>query len=89
MAVQNLISNAVQYSPEATHVGVGVRVVDDVVEVAITDKGAPLAQALLDDLRASDPEEAARLQGVTAELLVGVRNTVGVRRLSRPSRRRR
>ncbi|WP_206448420.1 ATP-binding protein [Agrococcus sp. KRD186] len=39
MAVQNLISNAVQYSPEATHVGVGVRVVDGVVEVAITDKG--------------------------------------------------
>lgn len=47
-------------------------------QFAITDKGAPLAQALLDDLRASDPEEAARLQGVTAELLVGVRNTVGV-----------
>ncbi|MCQ6271975.1 hypothetical protein M8J71_16005 [Pseudarthrobacter sp. R1] len=47
-------------------------------QFAITDKGAPLAQALLDDLRASDPEEAARLQGVTAEVLVGVRNTVGV-----------
>ncbi|MFJ6157369.1 hypothetical protein ACIQF8_03670 [Pseudarthrobacter sp. NPDC092184] len=47
-------------------------------QFAITDKGAPLAQALLDDLLASDPEEAARLQGVTAELLVGVRNTVGV-----------
>lgn len=47
-------------------------------QFAITDKGAPLAQALLDDLRASDPEAAARLQGVTAELLVGVRNTVGV-----------
>ncbi|QOT16711.1 hypothetical protein [Paenarthrobacter sp. YJN-5] len=47
-------------------------------QFAITDKGAPLAQALLDDLRASDPEEAARLHGVTAELLVGVRNTVGV-----------
>jgi len=47
-------------------------------QFAITDKGAPLAQALLDDLRASDPEEAARLQGVTAELLVDVRNTVGV-----------
>lgn len=47
-------------------------------QFAITDKGEPLAQALLDDLRASDPEEAARLKGVTAGLLVGVRNTVGV-----------
>lgn len=47
-------------------------------QFAITDKGEPLAQALLDDLRASDPEEAARLEGVTAGLLVGVRNTVGV-----------
>lgn len=47
-------------------------------QFAITDKGAPLAQALLDDLRASDPEAAANLEGVTADLLVGVRNTVGV-----------
>lgn len=47
-------------------------------QFAITDKGAPLAQALLDDLTASDPEEAAKLSGVTAELLVGVRNTIGV-----------
>lgn len=47
-------------------------------QFAITDKGTPLAQALLDDLRASDPAEAARLEGVTAELLVGVRNTIGV-----------
>ena len=39
MAMQNLIANAVQYSPEATHVGVGVRVVDGIVEVAVTDKG--------------------------------------------------
>jgi plasmid segregation protein ParM len=47
-------------------------------QFAIADKGAPLSQALLDDLRASDPAEAASLEGVTAELLVGVRNTVGV-----------
>lgn len=47
-------------------------------QFAITDKGAPLAQALLDDLTASDPTEAAKLSGVTAELLVGVRNTIGV-----------
>jgi two-component system sensor histidine kinase SenX3 len=44
MAVQNLVANAVQYSPEATHVGVGVRVVDGVVEIAVTDKGVGIAQ---------------------------------------------
>nr|WP_241429401.1 ATP-binding protein [Agrococcus sp. ARC_14] len=43
MALQNLISNAVQYSPDATHVGIGVRVVDDVVEIAVTDKGVGIA----------------------------------------------
>lgn len=43
MAVQNLVANALQYSPEATHVGVGVRVVDGVVEVAVTDKGVGIA----------------------------------------------
>lgn len=43
MAVQNLIANAVQYSPAATHVGVGVRVVDDVVEIAVTDNGVGIA----------------------------------------------
>ncbi|WP_146796613.1 sensor histidine kinase [Agrococcus baldri] len=43
MAVQNLISNAVQYSPEATHVGVGVRVTDGIVEIAVTDKGVGIA----------------------------------------------
>ncbi|WP_394941183.1 hypothetical protein [Psychromicrobium sp. YIM B11713] len=47
-------------------------------QFAITDKGALLAQALLDDLCTSDPAEAARLEGVTADLLVGVRNTIGV-----------
>lgn len=44
MAVQNLVANAVQYSPEATHVGIGVRVVDGVVEIAVTDKGVGIAQ---------------------------------------------
>lgn len=43
MAVQNLIANAVQYSPAATNVGVGVRVVDDVVEIAVTDNGVGIA----------------------------------------------
>lgn len=47
-------------------------------QFAITDTGAPLAQALLDDLRASDDSVAQSLSAVTAEMLVGVRNTVDV-----------
>ena len=38
-AVRNLLDNAVAYSPEATHVGVGVRDVDGLVEVAVVDSG--------------------------------------------------
>lgn len=44
MAMQNLISNAVLYSPEATHVGVGVRVTDGIVEMTVTDKGVGIAE---------------------------------------------
>ncbi|NKY96590.1 hypothetical protein [Nocardiopsis alborubida] len=47
-------------------------------QFAIADKGLGLAQALLDDLRASDPAAAEGLADVTAEALVGVRNTIGV-----------
>lgn len=47
-------------------------------QFAIADKGVGLAQALLDDLRASDPASAEGLVDVTAEALVGVRNTIGV-----------
>ncbi|WP_446666065.1 hypothetical protein [Flexivirga sp. B27] len=45
-------------------------------QFAITDKGEPLAQALLDDLRASDPDPLP--EGITAADLVDVRNTIGV-----------
>jgi two-component system sensor histidine kinase SenX3 len=38
-AVDNLISNAVQYSPDGARVGVGVSAVDGVVEIAVTDQG--------------------------------------------------
>lgn len=39
MALKNLVSNAVSYSPPHTHVGVGARVEGDLVEIAVTDKG--------------------------------------------------
>ncbi|MGO0603068.1 sensor histidine kinase [Brevibacterium linens] len=38
-AVRNLIDNAVNYSPEGTRVGVGVDLVDERIEVAVTDQG--------------------------------------------------
>ncbi|MGW3202058.1 ParM/StbA family protein [Streptomyces sp. NPDC001118] len=44
-------------------------------QFAITDKGEPLAQALLDDLRARD---ASLVEGVSASDLVAVQNTIGV-----------
>lgn len=42
-AVQNLVANAVQHSPDASHVGIGVRTVDGIVEIAVTDKGPGIA----------------------------------------------
>lgn len=47
-------------------------------QFAIADKGEPLARALLEDLAGDSPEEAERLSQVTPEMLVGVRNTIGV-----------
>lgn len=44
VAVHNLISNAIHYSPTGAHVGVGVRAVDDVVEIAVTDQGVGIAE---------------------------------------------
>jgi two-component system sensor histidine kinase SenX3 len=38
-AVDNLISNAVQYSPDGSRVGIGVSSGDGVVEIAVTDQG--------------------------------------------------
>ncbi|MBL1115438.1 hypothetical protein JK364_24000 [Streptomyces sp. 110] len=44
-------------------------------QFAITDKGEPLAKALLDDLRTRD---ASLVEGVSASDLVAVQNTIGV-----------
>ena len=38
-AVHNLISNAVQYSPDGSRVGIGVTAENGVVEISITDQG--------------------------------------------------
>ena len=43
-AIANLVANAVAYSPPGSQVGVGVRLVDDVVEIAVTDRGIGIAE---------------------------------------------
>jgi len=42
-AVRNLLDNAVAYSGPGTHVGVGVRQADDLVEIAVVDQGIGIA----------------------------------------------
>ena len=43
-AVSNLISNAVQYSPDRSRVGVGVIQRDDMVEISVTDQGVGIGE---------------------------------------------
>lgn len=47
-AVQNLVTNAVQYSPEKGRVGVGVSEGDGMIEIAVTDQGPGIAETDLD-----------------------------------------
>lgn len=42
-AVRNLLDNAINYSPEGTRVGVGVDLVDERVEITVTDQGIGLS----------------------------------------------
>jgi two-component system sensor histidine kinase SenX3 len=44
VALHNLISNAIQYSPKHSRVGVGVSNIDGVVEIAVTDQGAGIPE---------------------------------------------
>lgn len=39
VALSNLISNAIKYSPSNTRVGIGARRNDDVIEISVTDQG--------------------------------------------------
>ena len=49
VAVHNLVANAIQYSPENSRVGVGVRIgEDEIVEIAVTDQGVGIDEADLD-----------------------------------------
>lgn len=44
-AVRNLVDNAVAYSGETSHVGVGVRARGDLVEIAVVDEGIGISAA--------------------------------------------
>ena len=43
VALHNLIANAIQYSSRGARIGVGVRVGDELVEIAVTDQGIGIA----------------------------------------------
>jgi two-component system sensor histidine kinase SenX3 len=47
-AVHNLIANAIAYSPEGSRVGIGVKSVNGIVEIAVTDQGVGIAEEDLD-----------------------------------------
>ena len=47
-AVHNLISNAIQYSPDDSRIGIGVRSTGGVVEIAVTDQGEGIPEEDLD-----------------------------------------
>jgi two-component system, OmpR family, sensor histidine kinase SenX3 len=67
VAVHNLIANAVQYSDEGSRVGIGVDVVDDIVEIAVSDQGIgiPLAERdrVFERFYRSDPARSRRTGG--------------------------
>ncbi|MET0673405.1 MAG: ATP-binding protein, partial [Microbacterium pygmaeum] len=44
-AVGNLMANAIAYSPSGSSVGIGVKAVGEIVEIAVTDRGIGIAEA--------------------------------------------
>lgn len=66
-AVGNLISNAIAYSPRGSSVGVGVKLVDGIVEIAVTDRGIGIAEGeqdrVFERFYRADPARARRTGG--------------------------
>ena len=66
-AVGNLIANAIAYSPRGSNVGVGIKAVDGVVEIAVTDRGIGIAEGdqdrVFERFYRADPARARRTGG--------------------------
>src|SRR6478735_6215674 len=66
-AVGNLIANAIAYSPRGSSVGVGIKAVDRVVEIAVTDRGIGIAEGeqdrVFERFYRADPARARRTGG--------------------------
>lgn len=93
-AVGNLIANAIAYSPQGSSVGVGVKLVDGVVEIAVTDRGIGIAEGeqdrVFERFYRADPARARRTGGSGLGLAI-VKHAVQrhggeVRLWSRPGR---
>jgi two-component system sensor histidine kinase SenX3 len=79
-AVANLLYNAVAYSPDGTRVALGVRLRDDVVEIAVTDQGVGISEdeqeRIFERFYRIDPARS-RATGGTGLGLAIVKHTVG------------
>jgi len=93
-AVGNLLANAIAYSPSGSSVGVGVKWVDGVVEIAVTDRGIGIAEGdqerVFERFYRADPARARRTGGTGLGLSI-VKHAVQrhggeVRLWSRPGR---
>jgi two-component system sensor histidine kinase SenX3 len=66
-AVGNLIANAIAYSSRGSSVGIGVKAVDRVVEIAVTDRGIGIAEGeqdrVFERFYRADPARARRTGG--------------------------
>ena len=93
-AVGNLLANAIAYSPRGSSVGVGVKSVEGVVEIAVTDRGIGIAEGeqdrVFERFYRADPARARRTGGSGLGLSI-VKHAVqrhggDVRLWSRPGR---
>ncbi|WP_019180206.1 sensor histidine kinase [Microbacterium yannicii] len=93
-AVGNLIANAIAYSPRGSSVGIGVRAADNIVEIAVTDRGIGIAEGdqdrVFERFYRADPARARRTGGSGLGLSI-VKHAVqrhggDVRLWSRPGR---
>ncbi|WGD38125.1 ATP-binding protein [Lysinibacter sp. HNR] len=78
-ALSNLVGNAIKYSDDGSRVGVGVTVVDSMVEIAITDQGVGIpaedADRIFERFYRVDPARSRQTGGTGLGLSI-VKNTV-------------